>query len=159
MHVLKELENRIALWTESQLAEAFPQAFLVEARLRVRGPQPEIHLRIDTDKGITLEECLRIHFFLHDKLQSLDWLPENCSLSVGTPALDRPLRVRRQYMARIGRRLRIRTRNGRQWRGILRAVSEKGLRLQTPRRLVFLSWERIASAWPEFARPKSAFRS
>ncbi|MEN2993156.1 MAG: hypothetical protein ABDH91_06345 [Bacteroidia bacterium] len=38
---LREIEERLTAWVSAQLAEAFPNVFLVEARMRVYGP--EIH--------------------------------------------------------------------------------------------------------------------
>lgn len=158
MEVLREIEERLTAWISQKLSEAFPHVFLVEARLRVRGPEPEVHLRIDTDRGITLDECVKVHLYLRDKLIGLDWLPEGLGLSVSSPGVGSPLRLRRQYTQNIGRLLAVRTANG-TIRGTLIEVSENGIRLRHHRRIHVLRWEDIHTARVELPRPNRSLRS
>lgn len=151
MQALREIEARLTEWVSAQLAEAFPEAFLVEARLRVHGPEPEVYLRIDTDKGITLDECVKVHLYLKDKLAAVDWLPENFGLSVSSPGIGAPLRLRRQYHQNIGRHLAVRTKSG-TVRGILSAVTDDGIQLKHYHKTHSLPWAEIQSARVELPR-------
>lgn len=153
MEALRALEERLSAEVSRILAESYPQAFLVEARLRVHRPEPEVYVRVDTDAGITLDQCVQVHLILREKLLGSDWLPENCSLSVSSPGAEAPLKFPRQYPRNIGRLLSIRTQDRRQIRGILREVHEsEGLTLQIGPRVQKIRWEEIAIARVELPR-------
>lgn len=157
MEALRALEERLSAEVSRLLAESFPNAFLVEARLRVHRPEPEVYVRVDTDTGITLDQCVQVHLLLRDKLMGSDWLPENCSLSVSSPGVDAPLKLFRQYPRNIGRLLSVRLRDGRYMRGILRAVDQtEGLTLQVGNRSQKIRWEEIAVARVELPRRRSS---
>lgn len=158
MQALREIEARLTEWVSAQLAVAFPDVFLVEARLRVHGPEPEVYLRVDTDKGITLDECVKVHLHLREQLTGVDWLPENFGLSVSSPGVGAPLRLRRQYHQNIGRLLAVRTRTG-TLRGVLTAVTEEGIQLKQQHRVSTLPWEEIQFARVELPRRPHPHRS
>lgn len=146
------MEAQLAEVVEKWLAEAFPRAFLVEARLRVNRPEPEVYLRVDTDTGITLEECVQIHLYFRERLRELDWLPEHWGLSVSSPGVGSPLRLRRQYPQNIGRQVQVRRMEGPPVRGILSAVDEEGIRVRTPKGEVAIAWDAIVTTRVEVGR-------
>ncbi|RMF51439.1 MAG: hypothetical protein D6750_03655 [Bacteroidetes bacterium] len=152
MEALREMEEKLSVAVSAWLEEAFPQAFLVEARLRVHRPEPEVYLRVDTDAGITLEECVQIHLYFRERLKELDWLPENWGLSVSSPGVGSPLRLRRQYRQNIGRQVQVRRVEGPPVRGILSAVEEEGIRVRTPKGEVPIAWEAIVTTRVEVGR-------
>ena len=159
MEALRALEERLSEEVSRILAESFPKAFLVEARLRVHRPEPEVFIRVDTDAGITLDQCVQIHLLLREKLLRSDWLPENCSLSVSSPGVEAPLKFARQYPRNIGRLLAVRLQDRRQLRGILRGVDEaEGITLQVGPRLQKIRWEEIAVARVELPRRRRPSR-
>ncbi|MEN3040575.1 MAG: hypothetical protein ABDH66_03420 [Bacteroidia bacterium] len=158
MQALREIEERLTAWVSAQLAEAFPDVFLVEARMRVHGPEPEIHLRVDTDAGITLDQCVKIHLYLRDRLTGVDWLPEQVGISVSSPGVGSPLRLKRQYPQNIGRLLSVKTRNG-TFRGILTAVDDTGIQLRHYHRVQAIKWEDIQTARVELPRSRKPIRS
>ncbi|MCS7297164.1 MAG: hypothetical protein RMK19_06720 [Bacteroidia bacterium] len=158
MQALREIEEKLTKWVSAHLTEAFPQVFLVEARLRVHGPQPEVCLRVDTDKGITLDECVKIHLFLRGKMEGLEWLPENFGLSVSSPGIGSPLRLRRQYVQNIGRMLAVRTKSG-TLRGRLLNVTEEGIQLRHSQRSRFIPWNEIHTARVELPNSRRPIRS
>ncbi|MCX7607258.1 MAG: hypothetical protein N2170_08370 [Bacteroidia bacterium] len=159
MEALREIEERLSTEVTRWLSESFPQAFLVEARLRVHRPEPEVYLRVDTDTGITLDQCVQIHLFLKEKLEGVSWLPESCTLSVSSPGVGAPLRLRRQYPQNVGRLLSVRLTDGRYVKGVLTSVSDEGIVLKTHRGPFSLEWDRIASARVEIGRPPRFHRT
>ncbi|MCS6895292.1 MAG: hypothetical protein NZZ60_03975 [Bacteroidia bacterium] len=158
MQALREIEERLTSWVSAQLAEAFPDVFLVEARMRVHGPEPEVYLRVDTDRGITLDQCVKIHLYLKERLHSVDWLPEHVGISVSSPGVGTPLRLRRQYLQNIGRLLKVKTKNG-TIRGILTSVDDTAIQLRHYRRVHTISWDDIHTARVEIPRARQAIRS
>ncbi len=147
MEALQAIEARLADLSAAWIQAYMPKAFLVDLKIRVNRPEPEIYLRVDTDSGITLDQCVRLHLYLREKYAQLDWLPPNYGITVSSPGVGSPLKLRRQYHAQKGRFLAVRQTDGQWIRGRLLEVSDEGIRLETRRHPVLLPWERI-----EFAR-------
>lgn len=81
--------------------------FLVDIVVRGERTGKVIEIFIDTDAGISLEECARISRELSAKLDETDIMAGRYRLDVSSPGLDRPLKIRRQYEKNIGRMCRI----------------------------------------------------
>ncbi len=149
MEALREIEERLVGLSERWIQELLPDGFLVELRIRVHRPEPEILVRVDTDRGITLDECVKLHLHLREKYETLDWLPENYGITVSSPGIGSPLRVRRQYYAQKGRLLAVRQKTGGWVRGRLLDVDEQGILLEGKHQPIAISWEAIATAHVE----------
>ncbi|MHB1049763.1 MAG: ribosome maturation factor RimP [Bacteroidota bacterium] len=127
----------MALITENiqQLVSAIidgSDVFLVDVVLRGERSSKVIEVYVDTDKGITLDECSRISRELSAKLDETDIMTGRYRLDVSSPGLDRPLKVRRQYEKNIGRMCRvISEENGEIFtrEGILESVSGECIQL------------------------------
>jgi ribosome maturation factor RimP len=83
--------------------------YLVEAV--VRGGGRKIVLDVDTDRGISIDQCARLSRSIRARLEGCE---ENIMLSggdfdlmVSSPGIGEPLRVQRQYLRHLGRRLRV----------------------------------------------------
>ncbi|MFA6541776.1 MAG: ribosome maturation factor RimP [Bacteroidota bacterium] len=82
-------------------------AFIVEIVLRGERSSKVIEVYIDSDKGISLEECSDISRELSMKLDELDLISGRYRLDVSSPGLDRPLKLLRQYSKNIGRNCKV----------------------------------------------------
>jgi ribosome maturation factor RimP len=84
-------------------------AFVVDVQLRLERKSVLVQLYVDTDKGITIDECahisreLRSVFETQQTLQGTDF-----RLEVSSPGMDKPLRLLRQYPKNVGRRFHVR---------------------------------------------------
>jgi ribosome maturation factor RimP len=115
--------------TLRELAAAhFPDVFVVEASLS-HGPRSVLLFLVDTDEGITIETCARLSRKLSAWLEEADPFDFPFSLEVGSPGLSRPLKIQRQYLKNIGRKLRVKTKEGKVATGLLEAVSDEGFTL------------------------------
>lgn len=83
--------------------------FLVDIVERGERTGKVIEVYIDTDKGITLDECSGISRELSVKLDESDIIPGRYRLDVSSPGLNRPLKIQRQYMKNVGRVCRVTT--------------------------------------------------
>lgn len=88
-------------------------------------PGDKIKVIVDGDKGVPLNECIRISRHIE---HNLDREEEDFSLEVSTPDITQPLVVERQYQKNIGRILKVETAEGK-FEGVLESVSETGLTL------------------------------
>jgi ribosome maturation factor RimP len=155
MEALRQIEARLSELSEPWIQEVLPDGFLVELRIRVHRPEPEILVRVDTDRGITLDECVKVHLHLRDKYESLDWLPENYGITVSSPGIGTPLRLRRQYYGQKGRFLAVRQKSGQWVRGRLLDVDDQGILIEGRHHPIAIAWDHIATAHVEvpYSRP------
>jgi len=79
------------------------EAFTVDVVLRGERTSKVVEIYVDSDRGISLDECSAISRALSEKLDELDLIPGRYRLDVSSPGLDRPLKQQRQYKKNIGR--------------------------------------------------------
>ncbi|MGH9868377.1 MAG: ribosome maturation factor RimP [Candidatus Polarisedimenticolia bacterium] len=75
-----------------------------------------VRLFIDRQGGVTLEDCQRVSQEFGTTLEVEDPIPHPFHLEVSSPGLDRPLRKQADYLAAVGRKVRLQLRqplNGR----------------------------------------------
>jgi ribosome maturation factor RimP len=88
-------------------------AFLVEVRVRVERGATVIQVFVDTDSGITIDQCATISRSLKSMLDTHGTLATVVyQLEVSSPGLDQPLKLLRQYQKNVGRRFHVRFSTG-----------------------------------------------
>lgn len=75
------------------------ELFLIELSFL---PENRIYVEVDGDKGVSLKECIRISRAVE---HNLDRDEEDFSLEVTSPDVANPLKVKRQYIKNINRKL------------------------------------------------------
>ncbi len=80
-----------------------PSLFLIDYSISDNG---HIEVIIDGDKGVPLNECVRVSRHIE---HNLDRETEDFSLQVTTPDITKPIVHKRQYIKNIGRTLKIKT--------------------------------------------------
>lgn len=93
--------------------------FLVDIKLSLS----KIAVMIDKPTGITIEECAQLSRYLTEQLENTNLL-ETHELEVGSPGMDQPLKVYKQYLRRIGNRLRVMTTDGKLHSGVLVSANQ-----------------------------------
>jgi ribosome maturation factor RimP len=88
----------------------------------------KIVVLVDTDAGITVEECINISRHIES---SLDREVEDFELEVSSPGLSQPFKVFRQYVKNTGREVAIVTNDNRKMKGKLLSANEDGIELET----------------------------
>lgn len=81
--------------------------YVVEVLLRGERSSKVIEVFVDSDKGITLDECSQVSRALAEKLDEADLITGRYRLEVSSPGLDRPLKLLRQYSKNIGRNCKV----------------------------------------------------
>jgi ribosome maturation factor RimP len=108
------------------VTQNFPEVFVVEVNLAV-GPSSVLSFWIDTDEGITIDLCARVSRKLNAWLEENDPFEFPFNLEVSSPGVGRPIKVRRQYYKNVGRKLKVKTIEGKTLTGTLAAVDEEGI--------------------------------
>jgi len=85
------------------------QAFLVETRTSIERGSTRIQVFIDTDTGVTIDQCATVSRALAASMDATGLMARtNYQLEVSSPGLDQPLKLLRQYRKNVGRRFRVR---------------------------------------------------
>lgn len=79
----------------------------------------KVTVYIDADSTLSLERCRIVSRYLEKLIEENAWLGEKYILEVSSPGVDRPLKLPRQYVKNIGRRIRIIDKEGRMYEGKL----------------------------------------
>lgn len=151
----KELSDQI----EQIVAQKLPEAFITEMHLN-HGNSTKLIVKVDTDAGISLAECYgvakKIRYWLENEYRpNIDW-----AIEVSSPGLNTPLRIRRQYVKNIGRKLKVSMHDSSTLEGKLEAVTENHLTLvpwtggKQKKRPKKASFERADISWEEIKESK-----
>jgi ribosome maturation factor RimP len=118
---LMDITQKIRELAESHLTNA--THFVVDVSIGKHKPY-KVSVFVDGDQGITIDDCSALSRALSEEL---DLIKENYTLEVGTPGLDQPLKLKRQYVKNKGRGLRVLRMDKSSVQGQLTEVSEVGI--------------------------------
>lgn len=104
--------------------------FVVDFKVK---PTNNFKIYLDSDTGFTLEKSMQINRALRRKAEDSGLFPDgDFSLEVSSPGIDAPLKMHRQYLRNIGRKLEVVpvVEDAPGLSGRLLSVSEEGIRLE-----------------------------
>ena len=106
--------------------------YLVDLNTRGEGGTTVLEVFVDTDKGITADECAEVSRSVSAEIERQSIFTGRYRIEVSSPGLDRPLKLERQFRKNIGRQLRIITNaDSKPLTGTLAEVTETSLTLST----------------------------
>ena len=76
---------------------------LVELQLRQQKGRWLLRIFVDSDVGISLEDCRRLNFEIGQLMEAENVIPVSYVLEVSSPGLDRPLRNLRDFRRQVQR--------------------------------------------------------
>ncbi|QIQ22252.1 ribosome maturation factor RimP [Zophobihabitans entericus] len=92
----------------------------------IRGRYPVLRIFIDSDDGVTVDDCADVSRQVSAVLDVEDPITAAYNLEVSSPGLDRPLFTTEHYQRFIGQEvtvaLRIAMFNRRKWQGVIKAI-------------------------------------
>jgi ribosome maturation factor RimP len=122
-HVIKTIRDM----AEGLLAND-PDNFLVDIRIK---PTNNIKLFLDGDKGVPVATLVSFNRQLYPLLEAAELFPNNdFSLEVSSPGLDEPLKLHRQYLKNIGRKVEVTLLDGSVKEGTLQSATEDGINIE-----------------------------
>ncbi|NML36269.1 ribosome maturation factor [Chitinophaga sp. G-6-1-13] len=105
-----------------------PDNFLVDIRIK---PTNNVKLFIDGDKGIPVDKLVSFNRKLYALLETSELFPDNdFSLEVSSPGLDEPLKLHRQYLKNIGRKVEVTLLDGAVKEGTLLTVTDDSITIE-----------------------------
>ncbi len=81
--------------------------FVVDLQISPSKSNHKVVVLVDSDAGISIDECATISRKLDDEIFKLDLIPDAYRLEVSSPGVDFPLTFARQYQKNIGRTLKV----------------------------------------------------
>ncbi len=106
--------------------------FLVEIVVKPSKLSQKVLISVDSDSGITIQECTSISRRLAKELEELEVFPEAYTLEVSSPGLDQPLILPRQFQKNIDRNLKVCLKTGEIFSGKLLEADENMIKIQLP---------------------------
>lgn len=112
----------------SDFIKQWPEVFLVEVKCSATH---QIMVVLDADNGITIDTCTTVNRALYRFIEERSlFVDDNFSLEVTSPGLGKPLKMYRQYLKNIGRKVEIELADGTKLEGTLTQVNEQELTLE-----------------------------
>jgi ribosome maturation factor RimP len=87
----------------------------------------KITILLDSDKGISIDECVAMSRFVES---NLDREVEDFELNVMSPGLTEPFKVVRQYKKNIGKQVDVSTSDHKKLKGVLLSADDNGISIQ-----------------------------
>lgn len=115
-----------------------------------QGRNSTLRIYIDSEKGITVDDCAQVSHQVSSILDVEDPIEGNYTLEVSSPGMDRPLFTLPQYIQYIGHKLKISLRvpfeGRRRFVGVLAAIEDEEIVLQVEQEEYVLPFETIEKA-------------
>ena len=137
------IENRIAeVLTERFKEEDLSSCFLVGVDNHKNN---KVVVYIDSDDQLTIDMCRRISRYLEKTIEENSWLPEKYTLDVSSPGTDNPIKLHRQYIKNVGRKVSIKLLEGDNIMGRLNIVGENSITIDVEKKgLVEVQFDNIS---------------
>jgi ribosome maturation factor RimP len=123
-----ELAQKLRELAESHLVDK--NHFVVDVLISKYKPT-KVVVQLDGDKGISIDSCAEVSRKLSEDLETLNLIEGAYNLEVGTPGLEVPLKLKRQYAANIGRSVKVQVEDNEFFEGKLLEVTEERISLET----------------------------
>ncbi len=94
---IKQIRDLILPLLDSQ------QVDLIDLYLKGRSGSHVLRIYVDTDEGISLDQCAALSRQISDLLDTRDLISDRYRLEVSSPGLDRPLKTERDFKRNLGR--------------------------------------------------------
>ncbi len=120
--------THIVEWVERFLETNTEGFYLVDINWNKKSQKLEVF--VDRDEGLTLGDCQKLSREMQQYLEDINMLKEEYVLDVSSPGIERPLKLRRQYVKNIGRIVNVKLQDDSEITGRLEKVEDKHITIQ-----------------------------
>ena len=96
---MSDLNQKIKVWIDDYVGKG--PIFLVDLQVTIGAR------RLDTEEGVTIEECALLSRKLGHHMEENEWIEEAYNLEVSSPGLDYPLTHGWQFKKNVGRQIKV----------------------------------------------------
>lgn len=123
---------------------------LVELQFRREAAGWVLRLIIDTESGISIDDCAKVSREVGHLLEVEDPIEQAYSLEVSSPGLDRPLKKERDFVRCKGKKAKVVVREPidgqNQWIGLIDDVTQESVLLRTDHGILEIPFTRMKKA-------------
>lgn len=123
---------------------------LVEMTYRREGGRRVLRILVDTEGGISIDECAKLNEIIGETLDAQDIINEHYILEVSSPGLDRPLKSKNDFLRLKGKRIRAHTyepiAGKREFAGVLEVVSDDSIGILEDAHMITIPLDKISKA-------------
>jgi len=116
------LEEKVKSYAESHLPSS--DYFLVDVIVKGTDPQ-KVLILLDGDNGVNIDACAALSRKVAADLEEEEVIEHAFTLNVSSPGLEHPIKLKRQYINNVGRRVKVLTTENKEIVGELMAVNEE----------------------------------
>jgi ribosome maturation factor RimP len=102
---MSDLNQKIKGWIDDYVGQG--PIFLVDLLVTQGARRTLISILLDTEEGVTIEECALLSRKLGHHMEENEWIEEAYNLEVSSPGLDYPLTQGWQFKKNIGRQIKV----------------------------------------------------
>ena len=110
------------------------EIFIVDVSV---GKNNNITVFLDSYRGLTLDDCERIHRKIYPLIEEID---DDFQLTVSSPGLTTEFKVWQQYHKNIGQEVEVVTNDGRMYRGTIEDADDKQFTLKTKKQVITIPY-------------------
>lgn len=130
----KNIEQKVEELLENQIIDLGYE--LYDVIYAKEGKDYYLKIVIDSEKGISLEDCEKVSNAINERLDEVDYIKEQYFLEVSSPGIERVLRKEKHYIDNTGKKVQINLYNKlenaeKQIIGELIEVNEKNIVIKT----------------------------
>lgn len=126
-----EEKTRIAQQLLEQVLSNQPEYFILEVKVKPFRNGYIVVAFIDTDRGISIEECSQISRLYEQVLENSPAFEQLYRLDVSSPGVDRPL-IPRQFFRNTGKKIEVKLSNEEKYLGKLLEATEINFTVEVP---------------------------
>ncbi len=101
-----------------------PSIFVVEIIIGSHNKSTRVQVVLDGDNGVGIDDCSSLSRQLGELIEENNLFEQAYTLEVGSPGLDKPLKLKRQYNKNIGKTVKVVEKDGVTITGELTDVTE-----------------------------------
>lgn len=102
---MSDLNQKIKVWIDDYVGKG--PIFLVDLQVTQGARRTLISILLDTEEGVTIEECALLSRKLGHHMEENEWIEEAYNLEVSSPGLDYPLTHGWQFKKNVGRQIKV----------------------------------------------------
>ena len=102
---MSDLNQKIKVWIDDFVGKG--PIFLVDLQVTQGARRTLISILLDTEEGVTIEECALLSRKLGHHIEENEWIEEAYNLEVSSPGLDYPLTHGWQFKKNVGRQIKV----------------------------------------------------
>jgi ribosome maturation factor RimP len=125
---------------------------LIGVKLFQQGRNLYLKILVNKIGGISIDECAKLNKIIGEDLDREDVIRDSYILEVSSPGIDYPIRNESEFRCLVGRKLKVRYKDGRVIIAILKDVKKGKIFLESKEGMVKISIEKIDFAIQELEK-------